>query len=131
MDETRKHTRRHTPFYLKVFEKGTNNFTGSLADLTVSGMKIFAWQSMSTGVVFQCELTLPDDARGRTQIDLEARCMWCKKYDKSDLDYFEIGFEFVSVSDENHATVETAMEKFFFKGEGVGPVGEKVDTVVE
>ncbi len=131
MVETRKEQRRHTPFYLKVFEKGTHQFTGSLADLTVGGMKLFSWQPMDTGTTFECELILPDESCGRKQIELSARCMWRKRHVKPDMDFYEVGFELLDVSPENRQTIENALQKFFFKSEQVSPVGEKLNTVAE
>jgi hypothetical protein len=129
--ETRKLPRRHTPFYLKVFRKDTHEFTGSLVDLTVKGMKLFSWEPLETDTVFQCEVILPDDSCGRKQIELDARCVWCQEYAEPDIKYYEIGFELIDVSEENLAIIQDTLQKFFFRSDEIGGVGVQLDTVVD
>lgn len=67
---------------------------------------------LETYMVFQLKMVLPEEIRGNDEILFDARSLWCQR--GINPDFYDIGFEFLCISQENAAIIEKLIFGFSF-----------------
>ncbi len=98
MSERRKHKRRNSIFYIKVYDKETGKTAGRLVDITTGGMMIVSEKPVEVGTVAEFKMPLPEKIRDIGEISFNAKSVW-NGPDVND-DFFDTGFQFVDPSFE-------------------------------
>ncbi len=101
MTDQRILTRHKLIYYLEVTDLDTGQLAGHLADLTVEGILLVAPHSFQSGDVFHLRVNLPAEVPGKTHLDLNARCVWCRR--STNPDFFDAGF---TLLDEGQRDIE-------------------------
>ena len=114
MNERRKQERKNLIAYTQVFDLYGGNLLGYLGDLTVSGAMIISERSMKPDSEITLAIELPELPNIKAvRMSLAARVAWCQQ----DLSpqYFNVGFEFKSVSEDQKKLIETIIENYQFR----------------
>jgi len=118
MQERRKQDRKNLSAYSQVYDLEEGTFLGYLGDLTTSGAMVIGEKSME----IDCELTLQMivpalKGHASRRLSIPARVAWC------DLDvspqFFNLGFEFQDVSEEQRRILEAIIQVYEFNHEQI------------
>jgi len=114
MKERRKQERKNLVAYTQVFDLYGGNLLGYLGDLTASGAMIISEKPMKPDLEMTLAIELPELPKIRAvRMSLASRVAWCQQ----DLSpqYFNIGFEFRDVTDEQKKLIESIIENYQFR----------------
>ena len=114
MNERRNLPRKYLIVYSRVFERTMGKLLGYLADLSVEGAMIISEDKMDVDRLMSLRFDLPDtNAFERNSLNLNARIARCD----SDISpgFFNIGFEFQEVSEEQKAIILKMMDMYEFR----------------
>ncbi|MBI3152771.1 MAG: PilZ domain-containing protein [Chloroflexi bacterium] len=114
MKERRKEERKSLMAYTQVFDLYGGFLLGYLGDLNLHGAMVIGDKTMqeNTELTISIELPeLPDINAARMTIPV--RVVWCQQ----DLSpqFFNIGFEFKEVSDEQKSLIEAIIKNYEFR----------------
>lgn len=113
MIERRRLKRRHLIYYLKVFDRNTDELFGHLVDITSEGVMLISENPIEVDATFQLKMALPAEFLGGKQLEFRARSAWCRK--DVNPDFYAIGFQLLDVSKDYFAVVERLIEEFGFR----------------
>ena len=114
MKERRKQERKNLVAYTQVFDMYGGNLLGYLGDLTASGAMIISEKPMKPDTEITLAIELPELPDIQTmRMSLLARVAWCEQ----DLSpqYFNIGFEFKDVKDNQKNLITSIIENYQFR----------------
>jgi hypothetical protein len=114
MDERRKIPRKYLMVYSRVFDRVSGKILGYLSDLNLMGAMIISDDPLPEGNSISLRLDLPDPPLFSTDhINMDARIAWCRP----DIDpaFYNIGFEFDAVSDEQSKIIEDMIDAYEFR----------------
>lgn len=114
MKERRKQERKNLVAYTQVFDMYGGNLLGYLGDLTASGAMIISEKPMKPDTEITLAIELPELPDIQTmRMSLLARVAWCEQ----DLSpqYFNIGFEFKDVKDNQKNLITSIIENYEFR----------------
>ena len=97
MSDRRTLHRRHLNYYLKVFERDTDELLGHLVDITEEGLMLVSENCFEEGKLIRMKMLLPREIEGKEQIEFDARSMWCRKDVNPSLWGIGFKFEYVDV----------------------------------
>lgn len=112
MSDRRTLHRRHLIYYLKVFERDTDELLGHLVDITEEGLMIVSDYPHEEGKLLKMKMLLPREIEGREQIEFDARTMWCRKDVNPSL--FGVGFKFEYVDILSRQIIFELIHEFGF-----------------
>lgn len=112
MSDRRTLHRRHLIYYLKVFDRTTDELLGHLVDITEEGLMIVSDNCADTGKVLKLKMALPREIDDREDIEFEAQSMWCRKDVNPSL--WGIGFKFESVDAQSRQIIFELIHEFGF-----------------
>lgn len=112
MDERRRHKRRHSIFYIKVYDEATGKMAGRLVDITSGGMMLVSEKPIEVGTVSKFKMPLPEKIHDIGEILLDARSVWTGP--DVNVNFFDTGFEFIEPSFEEITLIRDSFEKHIF-----------------
>lgn len=114
MQERRKLDRKYLMVYSRVFDRANGKILGYLSDLSPKGAMIISDDPMTEDVNLALRFDLPDPPLFSTDhLNLEARVAWCKP--DIDPSFYNIGFEFLKINDQEKAIVDEMIEAYEFR----------------
>ena len=113
MKEKRKLRRRHLVYYLRVFDRSTDQLFGHLVDVTTEGVMIMSDQPFEKDSVYQLRMALPEAINGSTQVLFEAKCIWSR--DGIAPGQYDSGFELLTILPEHKREIERLIVEFGFR----------------
>jgi hypothetical protein len=114
MQERRKLERKYLAIYSRVFDRNSGRVLGYLADLSQNGSMIISDDPLPENTLISLRYDLPDPPLFSTDhLNMEARVAWCKP----DIDpaFYNIGFEFSSVSEKESRIIDEMVEAYEFR----------------
>lgn len=114
MEERRHLSRKYLIIYSRVFERTMGKLLGYLADLSLEGAMIISEEKLAVDRLLSLRFDLPDiNAFDRNSLNLPARVARCDP----DISpgFYNIGFEFQEVNDEQKAIILKMMEMYEFR----------------
>ncbi|MBN2468350.1 MAG: PilZ domain-containing protein [Deltaproteobacteria bacterium] len=112
MPEKRKLKRRHLIYYLRVFDKNTDELIGHLVDITPEGIMLMSEKPLTTKTVFQCWMILPGEVFGKNRLEFEAKSLWSKP--DVNPDFFDTGLHLLNASDEDMYIINHLISDYGF-----------------
>lgn len=112
--ERRKQERKNLVAYTQVFDLYGGNLLGYLGDLTEAGAMIISEKPIKTDTEITLAIELPELPNIKAaRMSLAARVVWCQQ----DLSpqYFNIGFEFKNISEDQKKLVESIIQNYEFR----------------
>ena len=116
MQDRRKQPRKNLMSYSQVFDLYEGRLIGYLGDLNLLGAMVIGNEPMSLDTKLTASIQLPELPNvSATRMALPVRVAWCQQ-DLSP-EFFNIGFEFELVTDEQKRIIEAVMENYEFRRE--------------
>ncbi len=114
MQERRKEQRKNLMAYTQVFNLNGGILLGYLGDLNLHGLMVIGDKTLPDNTELTLAIEIPELPDINTQrITVPARVVWCQQ-DISP-EYFNIGFEFKEVTDQQKAIIDLIMENYEFR----------------
>jgi hypothetical protein len=113
MQEKRKLKRRHLIYYLRVFDRNTDDLIGHLVDITPEGAMLISDRPIETNTVFQFRMALPREIIRREHLYFDAESLWCQK--DVNPSFYNTGFRFVKVSRDHLVIIDQLLDDFGFR----------------
>jgi len=113
MSERRKIERKYLIYYLRVFDRNTNLFMGNLVDITTKGLMMMSETPIKPNTVFTMAMDLPEPIHGihgSKKVTFDAKSIRCEQ--DSNPAFYNTGFQFVTIDDEDVETIQTLIEGF-------------------
>lgn len=97
VDERRNLERKDFSYYMQVFDNGTQELVGHLADIGSGGFKLDSQNPIPINRDFRFRMELPRELADQPSIVFLARSKWCK-VDPFDPCIFNTGFQLINIS---------------------------------
>ena len=116
MEERRRIPRKYLIVYSRVYERNLGMIIGYLGDLSQLGAMIISEQPQTVDSVLPIRFDLPDmNIFNSAQLDLTARVVHCVP--DVNPEFYNIGFEFLELTQGQLSTIEKMMEAYEFRRE--------------
>jgi hypothetical protein len=109
----RRLKRSHLIYYLRVFDRTTNQILGHLVDITPEGAMLISEQTIPIATRYQLRMMLPAEIFGREHLDFEAESLW-SKHDINP-DFHDTGFRLVNVEVKDIAVISRLIDEYGFR----------------
>ncbi|PKK82971.1 MAG: hypothetical protein CVT49_10935 [candidate division Zixibacteria bacterium HGW-Zixibacteria-1] len=103
MENRRKSVRFEFDGAFPVYEFRGYRQLGTLADISIEGIRIFTEKRFDRDEIFRCRIKLPRKVFQQDFLVLEARCMWCRK--QKGVARYESGHMLLNTSKEDLAII--------------------------
>jgi hypothetical protein len=114
MQERRKAQRKNLMAYTQVFDLYGGYLLGYLGDLHLHGAMVIGQRFLEENTEVTLAIELPELPNNETsRITIPSRTVWCQQ-DISP-EFFNVGFEFKTVTDEQAALIEAIMNNYEFR----------------
>jgi hypothetical protein len=94
MEERRKEIRKYLNYFSRVTDRETGFVLGYLVDLTTGGALLVGNIPLNVGTVFQLRVDLPEEKFTQSQLDMDAKAVWCQP--DSDPELYRTGLKLVT-----------------------------------
>ena len=114
MDEHRKNERKKLIAFTPVYDCQRNILLGYLGDLSMQGAMLIGKKPMEVDKQIMLAIGFPETPQfpARRAI-LPARVAWCRQEENPQ--YFNIGFEFQGIDQENKTAIKAILERYQFR----------------
>ncbi|MGO9410953.1 MAG: PilZ domain-containing protein [Spirochaetia bacterium] len=103
--------RTHLIYRLRVFDAKTGRLMGHMTDITPEGMMLIGEKAVKPKKELSVRMDLPRNVMESGHLSFDAVSKWCRK-DASG-DFYAMGFQIKSISQEGLAVVRTLIRDFF------------------
>ncbi|MFC1813707.1 PilZ domain-containing protein [Thermodesulfobacteriota bacterium] len=104
--------RKNLVYYLKVTDTVTNQPMGHAVDISNQGFMLIVSKPIEPESLFQLQMFLPEEIQGSRSFEFSAMSRWCQKDENPD--YYNVGFQFATVSTEGAQFINRLIEKYCF-----------------
>ncbi len=113
MNEKRKSERRKLIAFTPVYDS-RQNILGYLGDLTMEGARLIGEKHMEMNTRITLVIDFPATAElSARRVTIPARVIWCNE--EENRQYFNTGFEFQSISQQNKEFISAILERYQFR----------------
>jgi hypothetical protein len=109
----RRIERHQLPYFLKVFNRHTDQPMGYLGNVSETGLMLISQLPLLVGPVFALQIKVPENDGSVKLIDLDAHCLWSRE-DATPGNY-DSGFKLVSTPPEYEQLVNALRGYFSFR----------------
>ena len=111
--DKRRFDRRHSIYYLRVYNQNDGTLLGNLVDISEKGVMLVSDEPLELDRFYKLKMQLPEPMNGKETIEFTGRCAWCK----SDINphFFGAGFELINPKPEFSEMLESLIEAYMFK----------------
>ena len=114
MQDRRKLPRKDLMSYSQVFDIGRGKLIGYLGDLNLIGAMVIGDEAIKVDEKLTISIQLPELPRiNATRLSLPVRVVRC--HQDISPEYFNIGLEFESITDEQKTIIEAVLENYEFR----------------
>jgi c-di-GMP-binding flagellar brake protein YcgR len=114
MEDRRKDKRYRLIYYLQVFNRKNELFMGNLIDITTEGMMLTSERPIEVGKIYQIGMNIQFLGQQDLSLELEAESRWSRPADNAN--YYDTGFKFVNVSEDQKMIIEQLTKELGFNG---------------
>lgn len=114
MQDYRHRPRKNTPHLVKAIDLATGKAMGRIVDITADGMMLVAESEPTPGNTYHFRINLPVMVHHRTDVCVEAKCVWCHEDDSGR--FYKAGFQFRNLPGEDGFLLEDVMHKLNLVG---------------
>ena len=115
MNQQRKDERKKVMVFTPVYDLRKNILLGYLSDLTLRGALLVSEKPLEANVNVNIILGIEFRETSETPVTrmtIPAHVAWCKR--EEHLTYYDVGFEFREVTEDNKKIIEAMLEKYQF-----------------
>ena len=113
MPDRRKTKRKYLMVYTRVFDVHSGNLLGHLVDLTPAGAMLISERQLPAGQDIRLRMELSPEVSDQPYLELDARSLWCQQ--DVNPQFYNTGFNFLSIAPESIAIVERIVEAYGFR----------------
>jgi hypothetical protein len=113
MPDRRKTKRKYLMFYTRVFDVQTGELLGHLVDLTPQGAMLISEHAVPAGQDFRLKMELSPEVAAQPYVEFDAHSLWCQQ--DVNPQFYNTGFNFLSIAPESIAIVERIVEAYGFR----------------
>jgi hypothetical protein len=113
MNEKRELKRRHLIYYLRVFDRNTDQLLGHLVNITSQGIMLISEEPLAVDMIFQLRMKLPSAMVEYESLDFDAKSVWNGK--DSNPNFYDTGLQLIDVAADKIAIIEDLIERFGFQ----------------
>lgn len=113
MSNQRKFNRRHSIYYLRIYDRDTNELVGHMVDISEAGMMLVCENAIKPGTKYKLSMQLPDTINNSSQVEFDAKCRWCRN--DTNPDFYDVGFEVLNPSMAFLDTLKHLIEAYMFR----------------
>ncbi len=113
MQERRKYPRKDLLLFANVCDSVSGKIIGTLLNITLEGAMVLTESQIDQGDMIELHIKLPDNFVKKNELVFTASSRWCAP----DLnpEYFDVGYQFANVSEEDGHIIQAIIEKYGFK----------------
>ena len=111
--DQRKYDRRHSIYYLRVYDKSTGSLLGNLIDISEKGLMLISDNTLEINKVFTCSMHLPEEIEGSNTVDFELESRWCRN--DTNPNFYDVGFKVISAPDAFYKILNHLIAAYMFK----------------
>lgn len=111
--EKRAVKRRHLIYYLRVFDRRTDQILGHLVDITPEGAKLISESPIPTAERYQLRMMLPAEIFGRDHLDFEAESLWSNQ--DINPDFYDTGFRLHRIEARDALVIAHLIDEYGFR----------------
>ena len=102
--------RRHLIYYLRVFDRDSNDLVGHLVDMTTRGMMLISEDPLPVDRDFRWRMDLPPGLFVSERWETTARSIWCRP----DVNpaFHDTGLEFVGFSRHDELIIQDLIDNY-------------------
>jgi hypothetical protein len=104
MSDRRHVKRRHLSYYLRVFERDSEQMLGYMMNVAPDGFMLLSDKPLEVGKMWALRLNLPVEIMGKRQMEVEGQSAWCKP--DPNPDFYYIGFQVLHPSWDEMMVIE-------------------------
>jgi hypothetical protein len=95
--------------HLRVFNANDNQLLGHIVNVTTEGIMLIGEKTLSVDSEFKLKMELPLEGEISTEIELDARSVWCK----ADVDpiFYNTGFQFTHCAEKSINAISALIER--------------------
>ena len=114
MEDYRHRPRKNTPHLVKAIDLESGRAMGRIVDITADGMMLVSDTNVVPGRHYNFRINLPVMVHHRTDVCLEAKCVWSNKDEGGK--FYKAGFKFINLPGEDGFLLEDVMHKLNLVG---------------
>lgn len=111
--DKRRIKRSHLIYYLRVFDRVTNETLGHLVDITPEGAMLISESQLPVNKQYQVRMSLPAEIFGRQSLDFDAESLW-SRHDINP-DFYDTGFRLTNVEVRDTAIISRLIDEYGFR----------------
>ncbi len=104
--------RKNLIYYLKVTDEKSGLPIGHAVDISNQGFMLTASNPIEPRVLFQFQLLLPTEIKGRWKFGFSATSRWCQPDENPD--YYNVGFQFTDITPAGAKIIGQLIENYCF-----------------
>jgi hypothetical protein len=114
MEDYRHRPRKNTPHLVKAIDLANGMAMGRIVDITADGMMLVTQTQPVKGQIYNFRINLPVMVHHRTDVSVEAKCVWWTEDDNGR--FYKAGFQFKNLPGEDGFLLEDVMHKLNLVG---------------
>jgi hypothetical protein len=114
MNEQRKNERKKLIAFTPVYDCQRNILLGYLGDLSLQGAMLIGKKPLEINKQIILAIGFPETPQfPARRATIPARVAWCRQ--EQNPQYFNVGFEFLEIDQENKAAIKAIMDRYRFR----------------
>jgi hypothetical protein len=113
MLERRKYPRKDLLLFANVYDSKSGKIIGTLLNITLEGAMVLTESKIDQNNVMELHIKLPDNFVKKNELIFTANSRWCAP--DINPEYFDVGYQFANVSEEDSQIIQAIIEKYGFK----------------
>jgi hypothetical protein len=113
MQERRKYPRKDLLLFANVYDSKSGKIVGTLLNITLEGAMVLSESKIDADNTMELHIKLPDNFVQKNELVFTANSRWCGP--DINPEFFDVGYQFANVTDEDSQIIQTIIEKYGFK----------------
>lgn len=108
----RKFDRRHSVYYLRIYDTNSGELMGNLVDISEGGLMMVSDKPLKIGSTYHLTMHLPEQIKDQSTIEFSAKAKWCKN--EANPKFFDTGLELISKDGDFQMMLENLIDAYMF-----------------
>jgi len=113
MLERRKYPRKDLLLFANVYDSKSGRIIGTLLNITLEGAMVLTESKIDQNNEMELHIKLPENFVKKNELVFTANSRWCAP--DINPEYFDVGYQFANVSEEDRKIIQAIIEKYGFK----------------
>ena len=113
MQDRRKYPRKDLLLFANVYDSKSGKIVGTLLNITLEGAMVLSESRIDADNTMELHIKLPENFVQKNELIFTANSRWCGP--DINPEFFDVGYQFANVSEEDGQIIQTIIEKYGFK----------------